>query len=364
MAANPIISDGPPQQQRPLPPETPFDSGSQALSEALQSSFGVVKIVMVALVIVFLASGFFKVGPNEQAIILRLGKPVGEGQKALLGPGAHWSWPYPIDDHIKVSVRSVQQVISTAGWYATTPEQELAGTEPPPMPSLNPAVDGYALTADENIVHTRATLTYRISDPIRFVFNFVDASNAVQNALDDALLDAAAHFKVDDVLTRNIVGFSEAVQKRVTQLVEAQDLGIVVDQCTVKSIPPRQQQVKDAFASVSRAEFTRSKVLDEARSYQNQVLSKASADAESLVKLAQTERDRKVKDVAALASQFQALLPQYERNPSLFVQQRLNDTLGRVLTNVQDKIMLPPNSEHRFNYNPDLPKPKTEENKQ
>jgi membrane protease subunit HflK len=363
MATTPTTTDGRGQQPRPLPPETPVDTGSQALSEALQSSFGIVKIVMVVLVIVFLGSGFFKVGPNEQAIILRLGRPVGEGQKALLGPGAHWSWPYPIDDHIKVSVRSVQQVVSTAGWYATTPEQELAGTEPPAGASLNPAIDSYAITADENIVHARATLTYRINDPIRFVFNFVNASNAVQNALDDALLYAAAHFKVDDILTRNIVGFSEAVQKRVTTLVEAQDLGIVVDQCTVKSIPPRQQQVKDAFASVSRAELTRNKVLNEAHSYENQVLSKGSADAETIVKLAETERDRRVKEVAALATQFQALLPQYDRNPSLFVQQRLTETLGRSLTNVQDKILVQPGAENRFNYNRELPKPKTEEQK-
>ena len=43
---------------------------------------------MVLLVLLFLASGFFTVGPQERAIILRFGKPVGEGEKALLGPGA------------------------------------------------------------------------------------------------------------------------------------------------------------------------------------------------------------------------------------------------------------------------------------
>src|SRR5215472_8801326 len=142
-------------------PATPVDAGSQALSEALRSSFAIVKFLMVVLVAVFLASGFFIVGPQERAIILRFGKPVAEGEKALLGPGLHFSLPYPIDEVRKVSITGIQQAQSSVGWYATTPELELAGTEPPPMPTLNPAVDGYLLTSDDNIVHSRATLTYR-----------------------------------------------------------------------------------------------------------------------------------------------------------------------------------------------------------
>src|SRR5438105_11975074 len=118
--------------------QIPVDSGSQALSEALRSSFAIVKVVMVALVVVFLASGFFKVNPQEQAIILRFGKPVGKGPSALLGPGLHWSYPYPIDEYRKVSITGIQKVISTTGWYFTTPEQELAGSEPPPGQTLNP----------------------------------------------------------------------------------------------------------------------------------------------------------------------------------------------------------------------------------
>src|SRR5215475_7277082 len=139
-------------EERELMPERPMDSGSQALSEALKSSFFVVRIVMVFLVGFFLVSGFFIVGPNERAIKLRLGKPVGEGENALLGPGLHASWPYPIGDKKIVSITGIQRVTSRAGWYAVTPEQEHAGTEPAAGATLNPAVDGYALTADGNIV--------------------------------------------------------------------------------------------------------------------------------------------------------------------------------------------------------------------
>jgi modulator of FtsH protease HflK len=342
--------------------DTPVDSGSQALSEALRSSFSVLKFLMVVLMLVFLLSGVFTVGPQERAIILRLGKPVGQGEQALLGPGLHLSFPYPIDSHEIVSITGLQKVDSTVGWYATTPEQELAGTEPPPGGSLNPAADGYALTADGNIIHTRASLTYRINDPVTYVFNFVNASNAIQDALNNALLYAASRYKVDDILTRDVIGFNEAVRRRVTELVENQRLGVVVEQCVARSIPPR--QLKEAFDNVLKAEVTRSKVLNDARSYENQTLSKASADAGSRINSAHSDRVRVVNDIKSQAERFKDVLPRYRANPALFVQQRLVDTLGRVLTNVQDKILIPESvdgksKEMRYHFNRELRVPGT-----
>src|ERR1700679_3450348 len=184
-------------------PETQ-DAGSQALSEALRSSFAVVKIVMVLMVLAFFGSSFFTVGPQEKAVILRFGKPVGEGENRLLNAGLHWSFPYPIDEVVKIPITEQQVVSSTIGWYLTTPEQELSGEEMPAGPSLNPAVDGYVITADRNILHSRATLSYHIEDPVKYVFNFAAASNAVLNVVDEALLSTAAKFNVDDILTRDV----------------------------------------------------------------------------------------------------------------------------------------------------------------
>jgi modulator of FtsH protease HflK len=335
MAALPETRD----QLENLPGDMPRDAGSQALAEALRSSFGIVKVLMVALLAVFIFSGVFQVGPQERAILLRLGKPVGQGEKALYGPGLHVALPYPIDESVKVSISGLQKTTSTVGWFAVTPEQEMAGAEPYPAASLNPAIDGYALTADGNIVHTRATLTYRIEDPVRFVFGFVNASNAVRNALNNALLFTASRFSVDDILTKDIAGYRDAVHRRVSQLVESQKLGVVAVQCDVESRPPL--SLKEQFANVLKAEIGRNKVLNQSRSDENQILSKAAASAKARINLAESERARLVAEVSSRAEQFEALLPQYHQNPTLFMQQRLTDTLGRSLTNVQDKIFLP-----------------------
>src|SRR5512133_249415 len=89
-----------------------IDSGSQALSEALRSSFVVVKLVMVILLVVFFGSGLFTVREGERAIKLRFGKPVGDGESALLGPGLHWSWPYPIEAYEKIPITAIQNIQS------------------------------------------------------------------------------------------------------------------------------------------------------------------------------------------------------------------------------------------------------------
>ena len=323
------------------PAESPMDAGSQALNEALRSSFTIVRFVMFLLVLVFLASGFFKVEPNERAMILRFGRPLGEGAKALLGPGLHWSYPYPIDEIQKISVTGVQKVTSTVGWYAVTPEQELSGNLPPAGPSLNPAIDGYTLTADANIIHVRSTLYYRIDDPVRFIFGFVDASNIVLNSLNNAIVYASAHFSVDDVLTRDKVGFKEAVKRRTSELLDKANVGVVVDDCNVDTTWPRQPTVAAAFSAVLSAQINRDKLLQEASSHTNQVLTAAVATSNSVVNLAETQRAQYINNIASRATNFVNILPWYTTNADLFVQKNLNETMARVLTNVQDKIYVP-----------------------
>ncbi|HXA44187.1 MAG TPA: protease modulator HflK [Candidatus Angelobacter sp.] len=313
-------------------PETQ-DASSQALSEALRSSFSVVKIVMWLMVIAFFASGFFTVGPQEKAVILRFGKPVGEGEKVLLNAGLHWSFPYPIDEVVKIPITEQQIIASTIGWYKTTPEQELSGEEIPAGPSLNPAIDGYLITGDRNIIHSRATLRYHIQDPFNFTFNFVAASNTVQNVLNNALLYTAAQFKVDDVLLNRVAAFREAVQNQVEEMAEAQHLGIIVEQCDVESKPPRQLQA--VFDQVTIARQNRNKALIDANSYTNQILSQAIGQSSTIINQSAVASANYVTNMLAEAKRFNDLEPLYTSDPGLFTQQYLVKAMGEALTNVE-----------------------------
>lgn len=360
---HPHHDHGHPHVHEPAMPAAEGDHGSQALAEALRSSFAIVKFIMAIMVIAFFCSGFFTVGPQEKAVILRFGKPVGEGQKALLTAGLHWALPYPIDEVVKIPITESQHVSSNNGWWMTTPEAELSGEELPAGPSLNPAVDGYMITADRNIIHVRATLYYHVEDPLSYAFHFTAASNTLQNALDNTLIYTAAHFKVDDALYNNRSGFQEDVQQRVTELTDAEHLGVTITGCTVYDIqPPRQLQ--SIFDQVTTSRENRNKALNDAHSYENQVLNQSSAQATTITNEAATASANYVKSITAEARRFDDLLPKYQLNPSLFEQMTFVQAMERVFTNVQDKIYLPQRADGKprelrlmLNREPPQPKP-------
>jgi modulator of FtsH protease HflK len=331
----------------PPPPAHPNPAvveevGSRALSDALRSSFVIVKILMLGLVVLFFFSGIFTVPSQERAIILRFGKPVGTGEEQLLGPGLHWSFPSPIDEIVRIPIGEVQTVRSTAGWYQTTPEQEAAGNEQAQTGTLNPAVDGYTLTSDGNIIHLRADLRYRISEPLNYALNFVNASNVLQSALDNALFHASSRYTAEQATRSEREGVREAIEQRVRDLVHQHQLGVTVEGCQVQIVPPL--QVKMAFEQVSTAEIERRKARDDAQAYASRVMSTAQGEASAVVNQGKTEANRMLAQVAADAQYFRDQLPNYQADPELFKARLQAEAMGRILTNVQERVFALPTS--------------------
>jgi membrane protease subunit HflK len=341
------------------------DAGTQALAEALRSSFLIVKIVMVLMVIAFFANGFFTVGASERAVILRFGKPLGEGDKALLGPGWHWSFPFPIDEIVRIPISTQQSVQTTVGWFFVEPGDdlnELNGENLPVTGPLNPAVDGYLITADTNIVHSRATMYYHVDDPIAYTFNYSNAQEMVQNALNNALLFAASSFNADDILLNRQTEFRETVQKRVTDLTDQEHLGIVVDQCEVQSVPPR--QLANVFAAVTDTREKSASAISGAQSAATSTRLNAEAQATALTNQAAVDSANYVSFVKADAKRFNDLLPQYQTDATLFVQQQVTLAMQQALTNVAGKWFIPESkngkpSELRLQLSPEPPGPVT-----
>jgi len=356
----------PAQPAAPGPARGAEDASAQALSEALRSSFNIVKFLMGVLIVAFILSGVFTVKPNQVAIKLRFGRAVGVGAEQLLKPGLHWKLPYPVHDVVFVPVGESHTVVSTAGWYPQTPAEAASGQKPSPQGMLRPGVDGYTLAGDGDILHARATLTYRINDPISYVFNFANPTNLLQHILDNALFYASARFSADDALYRNKLAFQEAVQARVQQVVERLNLGVKFESGEVRTDTEPPIDVAEAFNNVVKAQQQGDVKIQEAETYARGATNKAVGDATVILRGALTSSNNLVAAVAAEADRFDKLLPGYEANPDLFKQRFLMEKLGPILTNAQYKVFLPDRADGKpwelrlqLSKEPEIPKKET-----
>ena len=315
------------------------DAGTKALAEALASSFKFVKALMIILVAVFLGSGIFTVNPNEAAVVLRFGKAVGTGSEQILSQGLHWAFPYPIDEIVRIPIGESRTINATNCWYRVTPGMEVSGALPMASPTLQPGVDGYALTADGNIIHVRAAAKYRISDPLQFSFNFLDVTNILENALNNAILHAATRYTADAALYRDQPGFRDAVRLRFLQTIESANLGVELEPIEVQSFPP--MFVRNAFNEVLEAEQILSQTRNRAEGEAMEVTRKAVGEGHAVISDGTTRSNLLVQTVRADAQFFQDQLYHYQKNQELFKDRMLVETMVNVLTNVSDKWFLP-----------------------
>jgi len=232
------------------------DASSQALSEALGSSLVLIRLLGALLLAAFVFSCVFTVKPNEVAVVLRFGKPVGEGRDILRTNGLHFALPYPIDEIVRIGVGDSKIVRATKAWYA------VGMTAAPVSTTLNPASEGYVLTGDGNILHVRATLRYRISDPVAYTFNFVAASNTVENCLNNAIYWSAARTKADSIYG-DIASFRDLVKQRVSDQLALANLGVLIEGLDVERVAPG--YVKEFFDAVITAGQARSSRINEAQ---------------------------------------------------------------------------------------------------
>ena len=308
------MSDSDPHQKTPAAP-LPEDPGSQALNDALRSSFFLIQIIMIGLLVVFLGSGVFTVGPQERAVVLRFGRVV-QPPGVTLGPGLHWSFPSPIDEHVRMPTTAFTNAQSTIGMYAI-PAGMPEGMAPQPTPTLNPARDGYAITMDTNIIHVAARLTYSVKDPLQFEFQFADARALVTNDLNNALIYAASRFNVDAILSTNTAAFQETVLARVWDLIASQNLGIQAEQVEVTPLAPLMLKplFELAVSARNQADTTRTRTQTET----NTTLTAAWSQAGVITNRALIDKTNYVTQVKSDAKVFLDLLPQFQKDPASFM---------------------------------------------
>jgi len=404
--------------QEALPEAQLLHPGQQSLAEALRVSFLILKLIMTAVVLLFLASGFFTVEPNEQALVLVFGKVQGEGESRIKQPGYHWTFPDPISEIIRIPVKEVRTLPIDSFWFFETEQEKLAGGKKMAYGGLNPVQDGYCLTRNEpitqlkgsdyNIVHSKWTVTYSISSPVRFFENvymesrkpgesFMEVASRTVNPLiesltSDAVVSTMVRYSLDEAL-RSSAGIPERVRMVLQNSLDAMDSGIHIDDVRLNRTN-WPLQVDDAFQASSQAINKSEQAIIDARAYKEKLLTDtAGPRAEDILAALRNEsvtdqqqedyvhqmggqvqvilaeawayRTRVEQDAKAAADYLKSLLPEYRKRPALVLQRLYQDAVEEILQKVDETIFVPPykdrGREIRVMINRDIARPKAEQ---
>lgn len=306
------------------------ETAGRALSDALQTSFRLLKFVLIFAAVLYPFSGVFRVQQHQQAIVLRLGK-----LRGIYGPGIHLGWPKPLDERILVDAARVQTLKTDAFWYALTEEERVTGRESPDFPNaLVPGRDGYSLTGDGNILHTRWELRYRIARPAVFMLEVHEPTQVLEDLVRASVTGVSHRFRIDDALYEKATQFRAEVERELRRrLREEAPVGVEVEGLYVTLMsPPR--QVRDAFDDVLRAEQERSRVVNEARGYAVGLSDQAAAEAARTVAEAEAWAKGEVALASAEARRFEELLARARAERSVVVSALYFSTLQRVARQV------------------------------
>jgi membrane protease subunit HflK len=367
----------------PLPDaEEPLDPAGQALSDALRLSFRLLKVSMAVLVVAYLCSGGGCVQPDEQVVVLRLGRIHG----APLEPGFHFNLPYPIDEKISVPVKEKRSQSIDLFWLRLKDEDKGKELDElnPRGPSLEPVSDGALITGDYNLIHLLARVTYLIGDPIRYVSNVGDEQELVKAVAESSMIAVVAGHEVDGILRGQTTDeISNQVRKRMQAALDQVGSGLVVEIVSIEAKTPP-LQVRRAFTDVQRAESEQLEKIEVANAKRTQMLNaaagpshelvlakirayeglrdsaqeeqaeglrqeiisilanEATGEAARLINEARSYRENLVQEVDAEVQRFTQLLPEYKKNPTFLVEQLWLDVQKQILSNMNlEKIRLP-----------------------
>jgi len=163
------------------------------------------------LIILWLASGIFIVGPDEQGVVRRFGKAV-----RITEPGPHYHLPIPIERADKVKVKQVRR--TEIGFTTIT-------QGPPARYAFRPE-ESLMLTGDEQIIDAQIIVQYQVSDPAKFLFNVRDLeapNGAIKDAAEVALRHVVGQRPIDDVLIGEKLQVEINIRQLLQQIIDRYD---------------------------------------------------------------------------------------------------------------------------------------------
>lgn len=283
-------------------------------------------ILLVALVVAgWLLSGFYRVEPDEQGVVLRFGKFV-----QLTQPGLNYHLPYPIETVLTPKVTRVNRI--DIGMRLTDdPRRGSTVVRDVPEESL-------MLTGDENIVDVDFAVFWVINNAEHFLFNVQNPEGTIKAVAESAMREVIGRTNIQPILTGARQTIETGVQDLMQRTLDSYGVGVRVTQVQLQKVDPP-AQVIDSFRDVQAARADAERAQNEAQTYANRVLPEARGEASRIENSAQAYRERTVVEARGQADRFLKIFEQYVNAKDVTRQRMYFETMERVL-GPMDKILL------------------------
>lgn len=295
-----------------------------------------VALGLVVLVLIWLLTGFYRVQPDEQGVVLRFGKWVATTQ-----PGLNWHWPYPIET---VDTPSVERINAIDIGFRSL------GSERGRSQPRDVAEESLMLTGDQNIIDIDFTVQWKIADAGKFLFNIRDPEATVKIAAESAMREIIGRTDIQPALTEARQEIETKTRALLQGILNDYEAGIEITQVQLQDVSPP-KPVIDAFDDVQRARQDLDRLRNEADAYRNDVLPRARGEAQRMIQEAQGYRERLENEAEGEAQRFTQIYDAYLENPDVTKRRMYLETMQEVLTGI-DKVILDQNAQNAVPYLP------------
>jgi membrane protease subunit HflK len=283
-------------------------------------------LVLIPLIVVaiWLASGFYRVQPDEQGVVLRFGEWIKTTQ-----PGLNWHLPSPIESVFTPKVTRVNRV--EVGFVGPSELGRGGSIRDVPNESL-------MLTGDENIVDINFVLLWQIKDAGQFLFNIRDPETTVKAVAESVMRETIGKTPIVEATTEGRATIELAAREQAQRILDDYGAGILVTQVQLQKVDPP-SEVIDAFRDVQRAQADRERAQNEAEAFANDILPRARGEAERLLQEAQAYRQEVVARADGDAQRFVSVYDEYVKAQDVTLKRIYLETMEDVLRDMNKVVI-------------------------
>jgi membrane protease subunit HflK len=286
-------------------------------------------IIGVLVVGAWLASGFYRVQPDEQGVVLRFG-----AFNRTTFPGLNYHVPWPVESVLRPAVTRINRY--EIGYRSASSDARPARGVP--GASRMVPEESLMLTGDENIIDIDCAVFWRVRDAGAFLFATRNPGYTVKSATESVMREVIGRTPIQPALTDARAQIEASVMKGVQAIVDQYGSGVEITQVQLQKVDPP-NGVIESFRDVQRANTDADRMRNEAQSYHNDIVPRARGDAARLVAEADGARQVSIAQSQGEAKRFLSVLQAYQASRDVTMQRLYLETMQDILTHTPAVIV-------------------------